>query len=93
MPVYTYRCQGCGGEFKKKEAFFDKPLKRCPECHRGVVRRVPQLPVIVFKGSGWYSTDHRSLARQTSAFNQNDKTEHSTGEKSESSDRKDSSNA
>ncbi len=26
------------------------------------VRRIPQLPAIIFKGSGWYSIDHRSLS-------------------------------
>jgi len=24
------------------------------------VRRIPQLPAVIFKGSGWYSIDHRS---------------------------------
>lgn len=85
MPSYTYKCQRCGAKFKKTEAFFDKPLKRCPECRLGAVRRVPQLPVIVFKGSGWYSTDHRSASGPTSAPGQKqDKAELSTGEKSES---------
>ena len=26
----------------------------------GTVRRIPQLPAVIFKGSGWYSIDHRS---------------------------------
>ncbi|HEY4580102.1 MAG TPA: FmdB family zinc ribbon protein [Candidatus Acidoferrales bacterium] len=83
MPVYTYRCQSCGVKFTKKETLFAKPLKRCPECHRGVVQRVPQLPAIVFKGSGWYSTDHRSASGPASTPSQkNDKAEHSGGEKS-----------
>ena len=82
MPVYTYRCQSCGVEFKKKEASFDKPVKRCPKCHRGIVRRVPQLPYIVFKGSGWYSTDHRSSSGPTSPLSKkNDQAESSTDEK------------
>ena len=85
MPVYTYRCQSCGVEFKKMQTFSDKPLKRCPECRTGAVRRVLQLPGIVFKGSGWYSTDHRSSSGQTSTLNQkNDKAESSRGEKSAS---------
>ncbi|HKZ70299.1 MAG TPA: FmdB family zinc ribbon protein [Anaerolineales bacterium] len=83
MPVYTYRCQSCGVKFTKKETLFAKPLKRCPECHRGVVQRVPQLPAIVFKGSGWYSTDHRSASGPARTPSQkNDKAEHSGGEKS-----------
>ncbi len=84
MPVYTYRCQGCGAKFTQKESFLDKPLKRCPECHIGIVRRVLQLPAIVFKGSGWYSTDHRSPSGGTSPSGRKaDKAEHSTSEKSE----------
>ncbi|MBI3242797.1 MAG: zinc ribbon domain-containing protein [Chloroflexi bacterium] len=82
MPVYTYRCQSCGAKLTQKEAFLDRPPKRCPECHTGILRRVPQLPVIVFKGSGWYSTDHRSPSGQTRTLSQkNDKAEHPAGEK------------
>jgi putative FmdB family regulatory protein len=60
MPTYTYRCQSCGVEFDRVQKFNDKPLTRCPECRKGTVRRVPQATAIVFKGSGWYATDHRS---------------------------------
>ena len=85
MPVYTYRCQSCGVEFEQMQTFSDKPLKRCPECRAGTVRRVTQLPAIVFKGSGWYFTDHRSPSGQTSTLNKkNDKAESSSGEQSES---------
>lgn len=80
MPVYTYRCQSCGVEFIKMQTFFAMPLKRCPECQRGALRRVPQLPAIVFKGSGWYSTDHRSVDSRPSQ--KQAKVEHSLSEKS-----------
>ena len=83
MPVYTYRCQSCGVAFKKTQAFIEKPLKRCPECQRGTVRRVPQLPAIVFKGSGWYSTDQRSASSPiTPPSQKQDKAEGSHREKS-----------
>jgi putative FmdB family regulatory protein len=60
MPTYAYRCQSCGVEFERVQKFSDKPLTRCPECRTGKVRRVPQPSAIVFKGSGWYVTDHKS---------------------------------
>jgi putative FmdB family regulatory protein len=63
MPTYTYRCSNCGVEFERVQKFTDKPLTRCPEC-RGSVRRVPQASAVVFKGSGWYATDHRSPSGQ-----------------------------
>ena len=66
MPTYTYRCQSCGVQFDKIQKFSDKPLTRCPECRTGTVRRIPQPSAIIFKGSGWYSTDHRSPSGQSS---------------------------
>jgi len=65
MPVYTYRCQRCGVEFNKAQRFSDKPVTRCPVCRKSNVRRTPQLPAILFKGSGWYSTDHRPDSAQS----------------------------
>ena len=62
MPTYTYRCQSCGVEFERVQKFNDKPLTRCPECRKGTVRRVLQPTAIVFKGSGWYATDHRPVS-------------------------------
>ena len=66
MPVYAYRCQSCGVQFERQQKFEDKPLTRCPECRKGTVRRILQPPAIVFKGSGWYATDHRSPSGQSS---------------------------
>lgn len=60
MPIYTYRCENCGVQFERNQKFSDTPLTRCPECGKKSLRKV-YLPVgIVFKGSGFYSTDHRS---------------------------------
>jgi putative FmdB family regulatory protein len=60
MPIYTYRCESCGVQFEKNQKFSDASLTRCPECGKKSLRKV-YLPVgIVFKGSGFYATDHRS---------------------------------
>jgi putative FmdB family regulatory protein len=60
MPIYTYRCENCGVQFDRRQHFNDDPLTTCPECGTDTLRKV-YLPVgIVFKGSGFYSTDHRS---------------------------------
>ena len=60
MPTYTYRCDNCGIQFDQQQHFTDPPLTRCPECGMKTLRKV-YLPVgIVFKGSGFYATDHRS---------------------------------
>lgn len=60
MPIYTYRCENCGVQFDRQQSYSDQSLTRCPECNKNALRKV-YLPVgIVFKGSGFYSTDHRS---------------------------------
>jgi putative FmdB family regulatory protein len=60
MPVYTYRCESCGIRFEQSQKFSDAPLTRCPECGKKSLRKVYQPVGIVFKGSGFYATDHRS---------------------------------
>ncbi len=66
MPIYTYRCENCGVQFDRQQHFDDPVLKKCPECGKHTLRKV-FLPVgIVFKGSGFYATDHRSPSGQAS---------------------------
>ena len=66
MPVYLYRCSNCGVQFEKQQSFTDQSLIRCPECGKRALKKV-YLPVgIVFKGSGFYATDHHSPSGQSS---------------------------
>lgn len=58
MPTYEYECQDCGIHFERRQRITEEPLKTCPEC-KGTVKRVLYPVGIVFKGSGWYVTDHR----------------------------------
>ena len=60
MPIYTYRCKSCGIQFDEQQKFTDPPLTRCPECNKKTLQKVFQPVGIVFKGSGFYATDHRS---------------------------------
>ena len=65
MPIYTYRCDHCGLQFDRYQKFDDEPLKICPECERPSLRKLYQPVGIVFKGSGFYSTDNRSPSGKT----------------------------
>ena len=60
MPVYTYRCEACGVQFEKHQSFHDAPLKTCPECRKKKLKKVITPTRIIFKGSGFYATDHKS---------------------------------
>jgi putative FmdB family regulatory protein len=60
MPTYAYGCDNCGVRFDRYQSYDDPPLTACPECGEETLRKL-FLPVgVVFKGSGFYSTDHRS---------------------------------
>ena len=60
MPVYTYRCDNCGIQFEKQQSFTDNPLKTCPECRKKALKKVITPTKVIFKGSGFYATDHKS---------------------------------
>lgn len=64
MPIYTYRCDDCGVQFDRKQSFTDPLLKICPECGKKALHKVYTPVGIVFKGSGFYATDHRSPSGQ-----------------------------
>ena len=62
MPIYTYHCDNCGVTFDKRQSFSDDPLKTCPECEVEALHKVYQPVGIVFKGKGFYATDHKSAS-------------------------------
>jgi putative FmdB family regulatory protein len=65
MPIYTYRCTACGVQFEHYQTFSDEPLVKCPECGKKSLRKVFTPAGIIFKGSGWYATDHKSPSGNT----------------------------
>src|SRR5436309_15837029 len=66
MPTYEYLCKTCKNRFEKWQRMTDEPLSTCPECG-GPIHRVFYPAGIVFKGSGFYKTDH--AASPVTAFN------------------------
>ncbi|MCL1840146.1 MAG: zinc ribbon domain-containing protein [Propionibacteriaceae bacterium] len=67
MPTYEYRCTECDHDFEVFQKFSDPALTKCPVC-QGRLRKVFSPVGIVFKGSGFYSTDsHHSTASLTAA--------------------------
>jgi putative FmdB family regulatory protein len=59
MPTYVYRCRKCHQDLEVVQRFNEAPLTICPRCS-GALYRVLFPPAIIFKGSGWYATDHKS---------------------------------
>lgn len=67
MPTYQYECQRCGKIFEQFQKISDPPLKICPKksCKGRVKRMIGTGAGIIFKGSGFYTTDYRSESYKT----------------------------
>ncbi|MDD2586416.1 MAG: zinc ribbon domain-containing protein [Syntrophomonadaceae bacterium] len=65
MPIYDYKCENCGC-FDKMQKISEEPLSECPTCGGPVKRIISKNIGIVFKGSGFYSTDNKIKDRARS---------------------------
>jgi putative FmdB family regulatory protein len=65
MPIYEYACTACGERTEAKQGFDDPPLEECALCG-GRLRKLYSPVGIVFKGSGFYSTDRKGAKTQKS---------------------------
>jgi putative FmdB family regulatory protein len=77
VPTYVYRCQQCGATLERRQSFQDSPLTECEVC-QGELRRVIHPVGVIFKGSGFYTTDYRAKSPtdgepKTSSTNGDDK--------------------
>ncbi len=92
MPIYAYRCENCGVQFEREQSFNDAPLKICPECRKKSLKKVISPVGIIFKGSGFYSTDHKSPSGGSSTTTSK-KEEKKSEKKTDTKDSKESSSA
>ena len=75
MPTYDYHCEKCDQNFEAFQSMRDRPFTQCPKelcrlpkwSHGKVKRLLGTGAGIIFKGSGFYSTDYRSKAYQEAA--------------------------
>ncbi|MBV9391502.1 MAG: zinc ribbon domain-containing protein [Verrucomicrobia bacterium] len=75
MPTYEYRCERCGHGFEVFQSMKDAALSVCakelcplnPWGEGKVKRLLGKGAGLIFKGSGFYSTDYRSPGYQEAA--------------------------
>lgn len=60
MPTYEYECEECGYKFEIFQNMKDEPLRTCPKCGEKITRLIGAGGGIIFKGSGFYSTDYKT---------------------------------
>ncbi len=58
MPTYDYKCRICEHEFEYFQSMSAETLKECPQCKGEIRRLISGGSGLIFKGSGFYSTDY-----------------------------------
>jgi putative FmdB family regulatory protein len=65
VPIYGYRCSSCGHQFEIQQRMSDEPLHVCPKC-QGKLTKMLYPTGVIFKGSGYYTTDYRAPEKASS---------------------------
>ncbi len=61
MPTYDYVCDACDHAFELRQSMTDPVKRKCPKCAKQKLRRlIGAGAAVMFKGSGFYTTDYRS---------------------------------
>jgi putative FmdB family regulatory protein len=81
MPTYEYKCTKCGHTFEAFQSIMDAPLSRCPKCKSAVRRVINGGLGVIFKGSGFYSTDNKRGSALTGGNGHKDKEKDKSSEK------------
>ena len=60
MPLYEYQCvnKNCAETFEIRHSFDSSPTLKCENCGEAIRRKFSAVPVI-YKGSGFYTTDYK----------------------------------
>jgi putative FmdB family regulatory protein len=68
MPTYEYSCENCGHLFEQLQSITASALRKCPKCRKTTLKRLIGTGAgLIFKGSGFYTTDYRSENYKESA--------------------------
>ncbi|GHV74929.1 hypothetical protein AGMMS49940_22310 [Spirochaetia bacterium] len=67
VPTYEYECKTCGHSFEAFQSMADDPLKICPQCGMEIRRIINGGSGVIFKGSGFYSTDNSKASGDKTA--------------------------
>ena len=79
MPTYEYECTACGKHLEHFQSMKDAPIRKCPKCGKLRLKRLISGGAgVIFKGSGFYTTDYRS-----SSYNESKKSDSAEPAKSD----------
>lgn len=65
MPTYDYECAQCGSTVEVFQSMSDPSIPSCATCNTPMRRLIGGGLGVIFKGSGFYSTDSRGGATKS----------------------------
>lgn len=60
MPIYAYKCAGCGHEADVMQKIADPALTTCPSCGAESFSKQVTAAGFALKGNGYYVTDFKN---------------------------------
>lgn len=89
MPLYDYKCAN-GHVFEELQSWSADTVTDCKECDEPAKRQV-SIPMVLYKGSGFYTTDYARNGSSNGSGGNNGESESKASGESKSSNSKDSS--
>ena len=89
MPTYDYECLSCGHRFELKQSFDADPNGTCPLCEGEARRKFHPVPVI-YKGSGFYTTDYGRRSGRITSDGKDQEKEEAAAKKEKATSKSDS---
>ena len=84
MPIYEYQCEECGHKLEVMQRMSEDPLKTCPSCAEGTLKKLVSKAGFRLTGTGWYETDFKDKGKPEA-----DKDKEKEKEKEGSADKED----
>lgn len=72
MPTYDYHCDSCNSKFEVFRSITDNSEVFCPICKSNNTKKLVSVcSGIIFKGSGFYTTDYKRNSQSKESNNTN----------------------
>jgi putative FmdB family regulatory protein len=88
MPTYEYKCSKCEEIFEFFQKMTDEPMKKCPVCSGKLSRLISGGVGVIFKGSGFYTTDYKNASQKSDVSTKKDSEKKETTDKTQTSPKK-----
>ena len=62
MPFYEYRCENCEAQIELFHGINEDARTQCEACNEPKLKRIVFPSAVIYKGSGYYTTEYKKSA-------------------------------